>query len=226
MPGYVIANWKMHKTVPEARDFVCRLKEMLPTLTDREVVIAPPFTALFAVAGMTVGTSIKVSAQNLHWEEKGAFTGEVSAAMVADCGCEYVIVGHSERRTIFGETDEMVNRKVRTAIANGLKPVICVGETLAERESDATFTVIATQVKEGLKGIAFDGISRAVLAYEPVWAIGTGKRQPRDRRKRSTGSSGRALKSVHEGHSRRPADTIRRQRPPGQHRFPDGRARR
>ena len=175
MKPLIIGNWKMHKTVPEARDFVCRLKEMLPTLTDREVVIAPPFTALFAVAGMTVGTSIKVSAQNLHWEEKGAFTGEVSAAMVADCGCEYVIVGHSERRTIFGETDEMVNRKVRTAIANGLKPVICVGETLAERESNATFTVIATQVKEGLKGIAFDGISRAVLAYEPVWAIGTGK---------------------------------------------------
>ncbi|HRR41809.1 MAG TPA: triose-phosphate isomerase [Syntrophales bacterium] len=171
----IIGNWKMHKTVPEARDFIRRLEEILPTLTDREVVIAPPFTALLAVAGMTVGTSIKVSAQNLHWEEKGAFTGEVSAAMVADCGCEYVIIGHSERRTLFGETDETVNRKTRTALANGLRPVICVGETLAERESDATLTVVATQIKEGLKGIPFDGIRRVVIAYEPVWAIGTGK---------------------------------------------------
>ncbi len=165
----------MHKTVPEALAYVERLKGLLPEATDRRVVIAPPFTALHAVARETTGSTIRVAAQNLHWEEKGAYTGEVSAGMLVDCGCDYVIVGHSERRILFGETDAGIHRKVRASLASGLIPIFCIGETLEARESGETFRVIEGQLKEGLKNLSVDDIRRTVIAYEPVWAIGTGK---------------------------------------------------
>lgn len=171
----IAGNWKMHKTVPEALAYVERLKGLLPEAADRRVVIAPPFTALHAVARETKGSTIRVAAQNLHWEEKGAYTGEVSAGMLVDCGCDYVIVGHSERRILFGETDAGINRKVRASLAARLTPIFCIGETLEARESGETFRVIESQLKEGLKNLAVDDIRRAVIAYEPVWAIGTGK---------------------------------------------------
>ncbi len=165
----------MHKTVPEALDFVDRLKQALPAGLERTVVVAPPFTALRAVSERANGSTIRVSAQNLHWEEKGAYTGEISAAMLTDCGCEYAIIGHSERRALFGETDAGINRKIRAALRAGLKPIFCIGETLAERESAETFNVIEHQLKEGLKNLSFDDIRQIVIAYEPVWAIGTGR---------------------------------------------------
>jgi triosephosphate isomerase len=171
----IAGNWKMNKTVSESLDFVRRLKAMLPKGLDRGVVIAPPFTALRSVAGETKGTVIRVAAQNLHWEKKGAYTGEISAGMLLDCGCEYVIIGHSERRALFGETNADINRKIRAALQAGLKPIFCIGETLAERESGKTFPVLEGQLKEGLKNISFDDIRQAVIAYEPVWAIGTGR---------------------------------------------------
>ena len=171
----IAGNWKMNKTVSEAVAFVKQLRERLPAGLDREVVIAPPYTALPAVAGEARGTGIRVAAQNLHWEENGAFTGEVSAGMLADCGCEYVLVGHSERRTLFGETGEVIHRKIRAALSAGLKPIFCIGENLAERESDKTFSILEGQLKEGLKNLSFDDIRRTVIAYEPVWAIGTGR---------------------------------------------------
>jgi len=171
----IAGNWKMHKTVSESLEFVKRLKTMLPEGLNRDIVIAPPFTALRSVAEETRGTVIRTAAQNLHWEEKGAFTGEISAGMIADCGCQYVIIGHSERRMLFGETDEVIRRKIRAALNAGLKPIVCIGETLAEREAGETFTVIERQLKEGLKNLSIGDIRQTVLAYEPVWAIGTGR---------------------------------------------------
>lgn len=171
----IAGNWKMHKTVSESLDFVKQLKTMLPEGLNRDIVIAPPFTALRPVAEETKGTVIRTAAQNLHWEEKGAYTGEISAAMLADCGCEYVIIGHSERRALFGETDEVIHRKIRAALRAGLKPIVCIGETLAERESGKTFAIIERQLKEGLKNLSIGDIRQTVVAYEPVWAIGTGR---------------------------------------------------
>jgi len=175
MKPIIAGNWKMHKTLPEASDFIERLKAHLPKSLDREVIIAPPFTVLNVVSEKAKGSSIKVSAQNMHWEGKGAYTGEVSAQMIVSCGCTHVILGHSERRTLFGETDADINRKIGAALAAGLKPIFCIGETLAEREAEETFKVIERQLNEGLKNISFDGIKLIVIAYEPVWAIGTGR---------------------------------------------------
>jgi triosephosphate isomerase len=175
MKSIIAGNWKMHKTLPEALDFVDRLKAQLPDLPDRGIIIAPPFTALSAVAEKAKGSSIMVSAQNMHWGGKGAFTGEISARMISGCGCTHVILGHSERRTLFGETDADINRKILAAPAGGLKPIFCIGETLAEREAQETFNVIERQLNEGLKNISFDGIKLITVAYEPVWAIGTGR---------------------------------------------------
>jgi triosephosphate isomerase (TIM) len=138
-------------------------------------VVAPPFTALHAAAEAARASAVAIAGQNLHWEAEGAFTGEVSAAMVREAGAEYVIVGHSERRTLFGETDEHVRRKVAAAFAAGLTPIACVGETLAERDAGATFEVIDRQIAEGLQGLSADQVAQLVVAYEPVWAIGTGR---------------------------------------------------
>lgn len=168
-------NWKMNKTIGEAASMLKALKPVVADVKDVEILVCPPFTALCASNNEIKGSNIKLGAQNLFWEPKGAFTGEISPAMVKDEGCSYVIIGHSERRQYFGETDETVNKKTQAAFAAGLIPIVCVGETLAERESNVTFKVIEKQVRDGLKGLTADQASTLVIAYEPVWAIGTGK---------------------------------------------------
>jgi len=169
----IAGNWKMHKTVPEATDFVKELKELVKDVNDRDILICPPFTALYPVSEEVAGTNIKLGAQNMYFEEKGAFTGEISPLMLKDVGCSYVILGHSERRHIFGETDELINKKVLSAVNHGITPILCVGEKLEEREAGETEKIIEKQVREGLRNVNKD--SNFVIAYEPVWAIGTGK---------------------------------------------------
>ena len=173
----IAGNWKMFKTGPEAVETADRLANLLSTLTpiDVDVMIAPPFTALAAVSDILKKTRISLGAQNLFWEEEGAYTGEVSASMLVSAGCRYVIVGHSERRQYFGETDDTVNKKIIAAVKNNLIPVMCIGESETERESQETFSVLDRQVQEGLKGFSADEMETLVVAYEPVWAIGTGK---------------------------------------------------
>jgi triosephosphate isomerase len=171
----IAGNWKMNCTIPEALELVNGLKEMVSDVRDREIAIAPPFTALSSVANALIGSNMTLSAQDLFWEDKGAFTGEVSADMLLDAGCDYVIVGHSERRQLFGETDEGVNKKVRAAISSGLIPIVCVGETLSEREGGETLPVIERQLTIGLRDVTINEPEDLVIAYEPVWAIGTGK---------------------------------------------------
>ena len=172
---FIAGNWKMNKTVGEALDLVRDLKAAISGVKDVEVAIAPPFTALDAVRKELEGFSIRLAAQNLYWEEKGAFTGEISPPMVKEVGCHYVIIGHSERRQFFGETDETVNRRIHAALPQGLKVIFCIGETLKEREEGKTFSVIERQIEGGLKGLGGKEMTNMVIAYEPVWAIGTGK---------------------------------------------------
>jgi triosephosphate isomerase len=171
----IAGNWKMNKTVGEALDLIKQLKTSISGVKGVEVVIAPPFIALYAVHQELIGSSISLAAQNLFWEEKGAYTGEVSPLMLKEVGCQYVIIGHSERRQFFGETDETVNRKIKAALDQGLKPIFCIGETLKEREEGKTFSVIERQLEGGLKGLSEEKMQTLVIAYEPVWAIGTGK---------------------------------------------------
>ena len=176
--SFVAGNWKMFKTVSEARHLVSELVPALQAVNGVEKVLCPPFPSLLAVAALLEGSDIGLGAQNMHWEISGAFTGEVSAPMVAEL-CHYVILGHSERRKYFGETDETVNRKVKTALAHNLIPIVCVGETLEEYETGRTAEVVSRQVQQGLAGISglVDPAAAAslVVAYEPVWAIGTGR---------------------------------------------------
>jgi triosephosphate isomerase len=172
---FIAGNWKMNKTVEEAVELVRELKAALAHVEGVEIAVAPPFTALYPVHQEVKRSPIRLSAQNLFYEEKGAFTGEISPLMLKDVGCEYVIIGHSERRQFFGETDETVNRKMRAALNHALKPIFCVGETLKEREEGKTFQVIQRQVEGGLRGFGKEEMQRIVVAYEPVWAIGTGK---------------------------------------------------
>jgi triosephosphate isomerase len=171
----IAGNWKMFKTVREAVAFVTDLKGRVAGVTGVEVLVAPTFPALQAVAGALEGSPIHVAAQNVHWEREGAFTGEVSAAMIRDAGAQWVIIGHSERRTLFGETDDTVNKKVRAAIAATLTPIVCIGETLQEREANRTLEVLDRQIKAGLDGVTGSELANLVIAYEPVWAIGTGR---------------------------------------------------
>jgi triosephosphate isomerase len=171
----IVGNWKMHKTIPEAVALVQLLKAAVAEVRDVEMGVAPPFTALMAVADALRGSNIVVAAQNMHWETQGAFTGEISTAMLADAGCRRVIIGHSERRQYFAETDDSVNRKLRATLASTLDPLLCIGETLAQRDSHTTFQVLEQQLRQGLAGISADDMRRMVVAYEPVWAIGTGK---------------------------------------------------
>jgi len=171
----VAGNWKMNKTAAQALELVAGLKAELGRMTAVEVVVCPPFTALAAVGPALRGTALALGAQNVHWEKSGAFTGEVSAEMLAEAGVQYAIVGHSERRQYFGETDAHVNRRARAALAAGLIPILCVGETLVEREAGRTLAVVERQVRQGLEGLPPADVARMVLAYEPVWAIGTGK---------------------------------------------------
>ncbi len=172
----VAGNWKMFKTVGEARHLVSELVPGLQAVKGVEKVLCPPSTALMAVAALLEGTEIGLGAQNMHWENSGAFTGEIAPPMVAEL-CSFVILGHSERRTYFGETDETVNRKVKAALAHKLVPIVCVGETLAENEAGSTAQVVTRQVREGLAGIgeALPAPAGLIIAYEPVWAIGTGR---------------------------------------------------
>jgi len=172
---FIAANWKMYKTVSEAVVFAKELRADVKDVADVEIVIAPPFTAIHAVAEALRNSNIGVAAQNMYWEREGAFTGEVSAGMIKEAGAEYVIIGHSERRRIFGETDAFVNRKLVAAYAAGLWPIMCVGETLDERERNETHAVLDHQLKFGLDGMSGEQIGDLVIAYEPVWAIGTGK---------------------------------------------------
>lgn len=172
----VAGNWKMNKTVPEALGLVRELRGLVAPLGDTvEVVLAPPFVALQPLHVALEGAPLQLAAQNCHWESSGAFTGEVSAPMLAELGCAYVIVGHSERRQFFGETDELVNKRARAVRAAGMTPIICVGETLAEREANQTLEVVERQVRGALAGFDAKDVATFVMAYEPVWAIGTGR---------------------------------------------------
>lgn len=168
-------NWKMYKTPTEATQLVKELKEKLKDLNGVNVVICPPFSSLGNVKKELTSGKISLGAQNCHWDEEGAYTGEVSAKMLADAGCEYVIIGHSERRNFFRETDEIINMKLKQVLKEGLTPILCVGETWQEREAGNTEKVIEDQLKKGLNGIAKELVIRVVLAYEPVWAIGSGR---------------------------------------------------
>lgn len=170
----IAGNWKMYKTVGEAVDLVKGLLEGLGTTSGREVVVCPPFTALYAVRPLLVGTSLGLGAQDLHHEPQGAFTGAIAAGMLSDVGCRYVIIGHSERRQYFGETDAGVNQKIRAALAANLTPIVCVGELKAERDSGQAEAVVSRQISGGLAGLSPAEAARLVIAYEPVWAIGTG----------------------------------------------------
>jgi len=171
----IAGNWKMFKTVQEAVFFVKELKVVLKDVTGVEIVVAPTFTAIHAVAEACRTTNIAVAAQDLYWEREGAFTGEVSPAMVKEAGADYAIIGHSERRRLFGETDDTVNKKAHAAIAADLTPIVCVGETLDEREKGETLRVLDRQLAGGLQGLTPAQIGDLVIAYEPVWAIGTGR---------------------------------------------------
>lgn len=168
----IAANWKMNKTISETRDFLRAFLPLVKDIKDRDVVISPPFTALSAAADALKGSGVKLSAQDIFWEEKGAFTGEVSPAMLLDAGCSHVIIGHSERRQYFSEDDVTVNRKVKAARKAGLEVIFCVGESLEEREAGGTFDIIKRQVETGLAEV---GPENLVVAYEPIWAIGTGR---------------------------------------------------
>jgi triosephosphate isomerase (TIM) len=171
----IAGNWKLFKTIGEATELVNQLKPLVAGATGVEIVIAPVFTALSCVSDLVKGSAIKLAAQNCYWEKEGAFTGEVSPALLKDAGCSHVIIGHSERRQYFAETDDTVNRKSRAVLAVGLNAIVCVGETLAEREAEATFSVIEKQVTGALSGFSAEMLAQVIVAYEPVWAIGTGR---------------------------------------------------
>ena len=171
----IAGNWKMYKTGPQAAEVANRLKSLVGDIMDVEVMVAPPFTALGTVAGILKGSVIRIGGQDLFWEAEGAYTGEISAPMLKGAGCTHVIIGHSERRQYFGETNATVNRKIRAALLGGLIPVLCIGESEAERDSGQTFSVVQKQLEEGLEGFSSDDVQKMTIAYEPVWAIGTGK---------------------------------------------------
>jgi triosephosphate isomerase len=171
----IAGNWKMHATRPETTALIDGIKEAAGSARDRDVVVAPPFTALETAARAIAGTSIGLAGQNLHTEAKGAFTGEIAGEMLKDVGCGFVIVGHSERRQYFNETNELVRQKIAAAMRADLRAIVCIGETLREREAENTLPVIERQVREGLAGLNREAVKNLVIAYEPVWAIGTGQ---------------------------------------------------
>ncbi len=171
----IVGNWKMNNSTAESVDLAEKLKKTVKDMAGVDVVVAPPFTALGSVRDAVKGSIIKLGAQNLFWEDKGAYTGEVSPLMIRDLDCEYVIIGHSERREYFKESDEIVNKKIKAALRNKLKAIVCVGESLKEREENKTMQVIESQVKKGLQGLSLSEAKELIIAYEPVWAIGTGR---------------------------------------------------
>jgi triosephosphate isomerase len=172
---FIAGNWKMYKTVGDAVKYIQEFRSLVQGVADVEIVLAPTFTALHAAAEAARDSNIRIAAQDLYWEREGAFTGEVSGPMIRDAGAEYVIIGHSERRTLFGETDAGVNRKTGAAFAAGLTPIVCIGETLDQRDRNETLAVLDRQIKDGLDGVTGAQIAQLVIAYEPVWAIGTGR---------------------------------------------------
>jgi triosephosphate isomerase len=172
---FIAGNWKMHMTIPEALELVNQLREASPGLKEAQYVVIPPFTALSEVSKAIQGSPILLGSQNVFWEEKGAFTGEVSVAMLKDAGCTFVVIGHSERRQYFGETNETVNKKIHATLTQGLIPIMCLGETLEERENGQTIAKVETQISEGLNGLKTEDIQQIIIAYEPIWAIGTGR---------------------------------------------------
>lgn len=171
---FIAGNWKMQKTVKEALELVSELKEAENELEKAEIVVIPPFTALSEVSKALQKSSIKLGAQNLFWENKGAYTGEVSPLMLAEAGCQFVVIGHSERRQYFGETDETVNRKIKAALNSSLNPIVCVGESKEEREEGKTIDKVKSQLERGFAGLSGEDLQRLIIAYEPIWAIGTG----------------------------------------------------
>lgn len=172
---FIAGNWKMNKTSSEATKLAKEVVDIIGKVNNVDIAICPTFTSLDAVEKVIKSSNIKLGAQNMYFESSGAFTGEISAEMLTDLGCSYVILGHSERREYFKESDEFINKKVKKSLASNLKPILCVGETLAEREAGKTIDVVSTQTKGGLEGISSEDASKVVIAYEPVWAIGTGK---------------------------------------------------
>lgn len=172
---FVAGNWKMHTTLPEALGLVRGILGAAPEIDGADLLVIPPFTALREISALVAGTPVMLGGQNLHWEDKGAFTGEISGPMLKDAGCTHVVVGHSERRQYFGETDGTVNLKTRAALRSGLAPIVCIGETLAEREAGRAKDKVVAQLDGGLNGLSVEEIGAVVLAYEPVWAIGTGR---------------------------------------------------
>ncbi len=174
-PPFIAGNWKMYMTVPETRALLDSIAKAAPDLGTARIVVIPPFTALAEATRLLADSPIALGAQNLFWEDKGAFTGEVSGPLLADIGCRYVVIGHSERRRLFGETDGTVNRRLGAALRSGLIPILCIGETLEERDAGQTLARVKTQFDGGLEGIPPENFRKVVLAYEPVWAIGTGR---------------------------------------------------
>ncbi|MGE5815080.1 MAG: triose-phosphate isomerase [Acidobacteriota bacterium] len=172
---FIAANWKMYKTVHDTVVYIKEFRSMVKDVEEAEIVVAPPFTAIHAASEAARNSNVFIAAQDVYWEKEGAYTGEVSAAMIREAGAEYVIIGHSERRRLFHETDESVNRKTVTALGAGLTPIVCIGETLEERERNETLPVLDRQIKNGLDGITGEQDASLVIAYEPVWAIGTGR---------------------------------------------------
>lgn len=171
----IAGNWKMHKILSEAASFVEQVKGSVPTPEKIDSVVCAPFLFLERLVSLSKGSDLKIGAQNMHFEEKGAYTGEVSPIALKDLGVDYVIIGHSERREMFAETDETVNKKVHAAFKNGLAPIVCVGETLDEREAGTTNDVVGSQIEKGLANLSEEQVKQVVIAYEPIWAIGTGK---------------------------------------------------
>ena len=172
---FICGNWKMYKTVADTVKYVKEFRGTVKDVSDVEIVVAPTFTALHAAAEAARNSNVAIAAQDLYWERQGAFTGEISAPMIRDAGAEYVIIGHSERRTLFGETDTMVNQKSVAAFAAGLTPIVCIGETLDQRDRNETMEILDRQITEGFEGLTGEQLAQLVIAYEPVWAIGTGR---------------------------------------------------
>jgi len=181
MRPLIAGNWKMNTVIHDGVDLVLKLRELVKGVDGTDIVIAPPFTSIYHLKHLVADSPIKLAAQNIFWETSGAYTGEVSAAMVKDAGCRFVIIGHSERRQYFGETDETVNKKIFAALKEGLKPIVCVGETLDEKEAGKTLERVTLQVKNALKGVGGGSMKEIAIAYEPIWAIGTGRvAEPRE----------------------------------------------
>jgi triosephosphate isomerase len=193
----VAGNFKMHKTVAETVKYVKEFRSLVKDLAGIDIVLAVPFTAIHASAEAARNSNVEIAAQDMYWEREGAFTGEVSGAMIREAGAGSVVIGHSERRTLFGETDATVNRKIGAALAADLTPIVCIGETLDERESNQTFTVLDRQIGKGLEGLTPDRVAGLALAYEPVWAIGTGRNATPEQAAEAHGHIRSRLREMH-----------------------------